>query len=88
MGRVRALLGGAAAALASMTSYVPGPALLSGKQNATASAMPPLARMAGWRKAVAKPKFFYRWKDESGVLHVAENPPAAGTTYSTIRTLD
>jgi soluble lytic murein transglycosylase-like protein len=89
VGRVRAILGGAAAALASMTSYVPGPALRSGKQNATATATPPLARLAGRRKAAPpKPKFFYRWKDESGVVHVAQNPPTAGTTYSTIRALD
>jgi hypothetical protein len=91
VGKVRSLLGGAAATLASMTSYVPGPALVSGKQNATAPEPAALARVAGKRKAVVKPvkpRFFYRWKDESGVLHVAENPPAAGTTYSTIRTLD
>ena len=88
VGKVRALLGGAAAAFATMTSYVPGPGLLSGKQNATASAPPPLARVAARRKVVVKPRFFYRWKDEGGVLHVAENPPAAGTTYSTIRALD
>lgn len=87
VGRVRALLGGAAAAFATMSSYVPGPAILSGKQNATTPAVPPLARIASRRKVV-KPFFFYRWKDDSGVLHVAENPPAAGTTYSTIRALD
>jgi hypothetical protein len=88
VGRVRALLGGAAAALTRMTSYVPGPALLSGKQNATAGATPALARLAGRGKAVPKPRFFYRWKDESGILHVAENPPASGTAYSTTRAAD
>jgi hypothetical protein len=88
VGRVRALLGGAAAAFSRMTSYVPGPAMLSGKQNATAPAMPALARVAGRAPVVKKPRFFYRWKDESGILHVAENPPAAGTTYSTTRAVD
>jgi soluble lytic murein transglycosylase-like protein len=90
VGKVRSLLGGAAATLATMTSYVPGPALVSGRQNATVPTPPPLAYLAGKRKTVKppKPRFFYRWKDESGVLHVAENPPGAGTTYSTIRTLD
>jgi soluble lytic murein transglycosylase-like protein len=89
--KVRSLLGGAAATLATMSSYVPGPALLSGKQNATTPTPPPLAYLAGRRKAVvkpARPRFFYRWKDESGVLHVAQTPPASGTTYSTIRAQD
>jgi transglycosylase-like protein with SLT domain len=88
VGRVRALLGGAAAAFSRMTSYVPGPAILSGKQNATAPATPALAALAGRPRAVKKPRLFYRWKDESGILHVAENPPAAGTTYSTTRAVD
>ncbi len=89
VGKVRSLLGGAAAALSRMRSYVPGPALVSGKQNATATATPALAlARPAKRKAVARPRFFYRWKDEAGVLHVAENPPAAGTTYSTVRAAD
>ena len=83
--KVQALLGGA---LSGMTSYVPGPGLVAGKQNATAPAIPPLARVAARRRAAPKPKFFYRWKDESGVLHVAQTPPASGTTYSTIRAQD
>lgn len=90
VGKVQALLGGAAAALASMTSYVPGPALLSGKQNATSPAVPPLAYLAARKKASKPkvPKVFYRWRDANGVVHVAQNPPGAGTTYSTIRALD
>ena len=87
VGKVQALLGGAAAMLAGMTSYVPGPALVSGKQNATAPAVPPLAKVTA-RKKAAKPKFFYRWRDESGVVHVAQNPPASGTEYTTIRAVD
>jgi soluble lytic murein transglycosylase-like protein len=87
VGRVQSLLGGAMAPLASMTSYVPGPALLSGKQNATEPPVPPLAYLAA-RKKAPKPKVFYRWRDASGVIHVAQNPPATGTTYSTIRALD
>jgi soluble lytic murein transglycosylase-like protein len=88
VGKVQALLGGAASALATMTSYVPGAALLGGKQNATAPATPPLARVAGRKKAPPKPKFFYRGTDAEGVLHVAEAPPASGTTYSTVRAQD
>jgi soluble lytic murein transglycosylase-like protein len=88
VGKVQALLGGAAAMLAGMTSYTPGPALVSGKQNATARPVPPLARVAARKKAPAKPKFFYRWRDANGVVHVAQNPPASGTEYSTIRAVD
>jgi transglycosylase-like protein with SLT domain len=91
VGKVQSLLGGAAAALASMSSYVPGPALLSGKQNATARAVPPLAYLAAPKKASKPkkaPKVFYKWRDTEGVVHVAQNPPGDGTTYSTIRALD
>ena len=87
VGRVRALLSGAAVTLASMTSYVPGPGLLSGKQNAIARPVPPLAGVVP-RKKASKPKVFYRWKDAAGVVHVAQNPPTAGETYSTIRAQD
>jgi hypothetical protein len=36
----------------------------------------------------AKPRVFYRWKDPAGVMHVAQNPPGEGVTYSMIRALD
>ena len=36
----------------------------------------------------ARPRIYYRWVDERGVLHVAETPPADGVTYSMIRALD
>ena len=87
VGKVQALLGGAAAALASMTSYVPGPALVSGKQNATAPAVPPLAARAP-RKKASKPQVFFKWRDADGVVHVSQNPPGGDTTYSTIRSRD
>jgi soluble lytic murein transglycosylase-like protein len=87
VGKVQALLGGAAAVLASMTSYVPGPALVTGKQNAIARPVSPLARVAV-RKKASKPQVFYKWRDAAGVVHVAQNPPTAGETYSTIRAQD
>ena len=91
--KIRSILGMAASALAGMTSYVPGPAIVAGKQNATAPATPPLANAGARvsaRKAKAKPKpqFFYRWKDASGIVHVAQAPPADGSTYTTIRAND
>jgi soluble lytic murein transglycosylase-like protein len=87
--KVQALLGGAASAVASMTSYVPGPALVSGKQNATAPPPPALARAAKRSpRAKKKPSFFYRWRDAEGVVHVAQNPPGDGSTYTTLRARD
>jgi len=35
----------------------------------------------------ARPRVYYRWKDERGV-HVAHTPPAEGVVYATIRALD
>jgi hypothetical protein len=42
------------------------------------------------RKAAARkpPSVFYRWKDESGVVHVAQNPPSPGLSYTVIRGQD
>jgi hypothetical protein len=87
--KVQALLGGAASAVASMSSYVPGPALVSGKQNATAPPPPALARVAKRPPRVKKkPSFFYKWRDGDGVVHVAQTPPGDGSTYTTIRAHD
>jgi hypothetical protein len=36
----------------------------------------------------ARPRIYYRWRDERGTSHVAEAPPPEGTVYSTIRALD
>jgi soluble lytic murein transglycosylase len=36
----------------------------------------------------ARPRIYYRWRDERGTSHVAEGPPPEGTVYSTIRALD
>jgi hypothetical protein len=36
----------------------------------------------------ARPRTYYRWHDERGLLHVAETPPGEGTVYSMIRALD
>jgi soluble lytic murein transglycosylase-like protein len=36
----------------------------------------------------ARPGVYYRWRDERGVTHVAEEPPAEGTVYTMIRALN
>ena len=35
-----------------------------------------------------RPRIYYRWRDERGLTHVAEEPPAEGTVYTTIRALN
>jgi hypothetical protein len=40
------------------------------------------------RPAPARPRTYYRWRDERGTTHVAEVPPPEGTVYSTVRALD
>jgi hypothetical protein len=36
----------------------------------------------------ARPRTYYRWRDDRGVTHVAEAPPPEGTVFSTVRALD
>ena len=36
----------------------------------------------------ARPRTYYRWRDERGLTHVAEAPPPEGTVYSAVRALD
>jgi hypothetical protein len=74
------------AASATMMSYAPG-------DNPFGVKAPAVAATAGAAKrpgklTPARPKTYYRWKDASGVTHVAQEPPAEGVVYSTIRALD
>ncbi len=48
------------------------------------------ARSAGRapKVAPARPRTYYRWRDDRGVTHVAEAPPPEGTVYATVRALD
>ena len=36
----------------------------------------------------ARPRIYYKWKDERGTLHVAQAPPGDGVSYTMIRALD
>jgi hypothetical protein len=52
---------------------------------------PPSRRPRGRRTRTiepARPTTYYRWRDDGGVTHVAEAPPADGTVYETVRALD
>jgi hypothetical protein len=48
----------------------------------------PLVPPKGGKLVTARPRIFYKWHDDSGVLHVAQSPPGEGVTYSMIRALD
>lgn len=84
--KVHAQLGAGFPAPASSSSaaafYVPSNNAL---RQAAAGARPPKAPR---RVEPARPRTYYRWRDERGVTHVAEAPPPEGTVYSTVRALD
>jgi hypothetical protein len=88
--KIQSLLSGlgtpmVAAASAQMMSYAPG-------DNPFGVKAPAVAATASVKRTgkltPARPKTYYRWKDASGVTHVAQEPPAEGVVYSTIRALD
>jgi hypothetical protein len=87
--KIQSLLSGMGAEVApassGMTSYTPGESAFSPK--APAAATRAAARRAA-RVTPARPRTYYRWKDASGVIHVAQEPPAEGVVYATIRALD
>jgi len=61
--------------------YVPSTALRPSAPSAQATSRP--------RKLEpARPRTYFRWRDERGLTHVAEAPPPEGTVYSTVRALD
>lgn len=84
--KVQSLLGGFSAAAPrgdAAAFYVPSTG--SGLRPSPTSARPaPRAR----KLEPARPRTYYRWRDERGTPHVAETPPPAGTVYSTVRALD
>jgi hypothetical protein len=83
--KVQAQLGdGFAAPEAGSTAaafYTPSNGALRAPAAARASARPR-------RVEPARPRTYYRWRDERGVTHVAETPPPEGTVYSMVRALD
>jgi hypothetical protein len=75
--KIQALLGGGISTALRMVSFVPTHAL---------NTSPPPARPA--KLVPARPRIYYKWNDERGQLHVAQDPPAEGVTYTMIRALD
>jgi hypothetical protein len=86
--KVQALLGGfsaSAPASSSAAFYTPGEGAVASLRTAAARSKPaPRVR----KVEPARPRTYYRWRDERGVTHVAEAPPPEGTVYATVRALD
>jgi hypothetical protein len=78
-------LGVSSASSSGMVSYAPGENPFAAKTPAAVTAVAPKKRA---KATPARPRIYYRWKDASGVMHVAQEPPADGIVYSTIRALD
>jgi hypothetical protein len=83
--KVQALLSAGFSAPASSSNaaafYVPSNALRSPASPARSAARPQ-------KVEPARPRTYYRWRDDRGVTHVGEAPPPEGTVYSTVRALD
>ena len=65
----------------------------SGLQGMTASFFAPAKVRAAGREpsrplVPARPRAYYKWTDDAGVLHLASSPPPEGVVYSMIRALD
>ena len=87
--KVQSLLGSFPPPVASTTQAL----FLTSSLGPLAPPLPPVAavsRQASASRALrpARPKVYYRWHDASGVLHVAQSPPAEGVLFSMIRALD
>jgi hypothetical protein len=85
--KVQAQLGGlpaGAPAAGAAAFYVPS-AMASSLRSAAAKGRPAERPR---KLEPARPRTYYRWRDERGVTHVAETPPPGGTVYATVRALD
>jgi Transglycosylase SLT domain/Domain of unknown function (DUF4124) len=83
--KVQNLLGGLSSrepAAGAAAFYAPSPATAL-RSTAVRTRPQPRARVEP-----ARPRTYYRWRDERGVTHVAEAPPPEGTVYATVRALD
>jgi len=64
------------------------PAALADASGAAVAKVTARASGAKSRKAAARPRLYYRWKDDHGVLHVGQTPPPDGTSFTLIRAFD
>ena len=75
--KIEALLTGVSSGLQDLGASFFAPATVRAPQKAPARALVP-----------ARPRAYYKWTDEAGVLHLASSPPPEGVVYSMIRALD
>jgi soluble lytic murein transglycosylase-like protein len=75
--RIQALLTGVSSGLQGLTASFFAPATVRAPRKVPARALVP-----------ARPRAYYKWTDEAGVLHVASSPPPEGVVYSMIRALE
>jgi hypothetical protein len=80
--------------------FAPNPRTVDGLPTAGATAAAPAAKATARRangkpaangkaaKSAPKPRLYYRWKDDHGVLHVGQTPPPDGTSFTLIRAFD
>jgi soluble lytic murein transglycosylase-like protein len=86
--KIQSLLGGftatAAPSSAAAAYYTPSSELRQAPVPVRISSPPSAPK----RPSPARPATYYRWRDERGVTHVAEAPPAEGTVFQVVRALD
>jgi hypothetical protein len=76
------------AAQATAAFFTPSPGGALGPAARPASLRTSAAPAKKGKLQPARPRVFYKWSDEQGVLHVTQNPPSEGVVYSMIRALD
>ena len=77
-----------AAAQATAAFFTPSPGGALGPAARPASLRTSAAPARKGKLQPARPRVFYKWSDDQGVLHVTQNPPSEGVVYSMIRALD
>jgi len=75
--KIQALLTGVSSGLQGLTASFFAPATVRAATRAPARPLVP-----------ARPRAYYKWTDDAGVLHLASAPPPEGVVYSMIRALD
>jgi soluble lytic murein transglycosylase-like protein len=94
--KIQQLLGASGGSSTQATFLTPNPRTVDGLPAAVAApevkapARAKAVKASGKAKAPAapKPRLYYRWKDEQGVLHVGQVPPPDGTAFTLIRAFD
>ena len=75
--KIQSLLTGVSSGLQGLTASFFAPATVRAATKVPARALVP-----------ARPRAYYKWTDDAGVLHLASSPPPEGVVYSMIRALD